>query len=146
MKNFFIGLAAGLSLLAGSAYADVAQQVNADHSFARMATQAQRNSACFMQLTNLGDSASLVAAQSSAAGVVELHTHIHDNGVMRMRKIDKIDLPENQTVELKPGGLHIMLINLKRDLMVGDYVDLLLQFSDGSSKKIQVPVQSPGAK
>jgi hypothetical protein len=120
--------------------ADVATQVTIEKPFARSALQHQRNSAIFMQLNNAGSSAAIVSASSPAADVVELHTHIKDNGVMRMRRIPQIDLPQGQTVELRPGGLHVMLIGLRRDLNVGDDVALSLEFSDGSRRELSAPI------
>ncbi len=122
------------------ALAEVSNNLVIDNAFARSAIKDQRNSAVFMQITNQGEHAELVSASSDAAKVVELHTHVNDSGVMRMRKIDKIDLPSNQTVVLEPGGLHIMFIGLLRDLNVGESVDVDLGFSDGSHQLISVPI------
>ena len=128
-------------LLISAAQADVATDVVIEQPFARAAIQQQRNSAAFMTITNPGADAQIVAASSPVAEVVELHTHINDNGVMRMRKIEKIDLPSAQAVMLKPGGLHVMLLGLNRDLNIGEQIDVTLEFSDGSQKQLQVPVQ-----
>ncbi len=122
------------------ALAEVSNNLVIDNAFARSAIKDQRNSAVFMQITNQGEHAELVSASSDAAKVVELHTHVNDSGVMRMRKIDKIDLPSNQTVVLEPGGLHIMFIGLLRDLNVGESVDVNLGFSDGSHQLISAPI------
>jgi copper(I)-binding protein len=75
------------------------------------------------------------------ANVVELHTHIHDEGVMRMRKIEQIELPAGATTLLEPGGLHVMLIDLKQPLQDGSRIDLTLEYADGSMQQIEVPVQ-----
>jgi len=133
-------IALSLLLIASPLMADVASSLQIEEQFARSAQQQQRNSAVFMQITNQGDDAAMVNARSDAADIVELHTHINDNGVMRMRKTDKIDLPSGKKVMLKPGGLHVMFIGLKRDLNVGDKVDVTLEFSDGSSKSITAPI------
>ena len=130
-----------LVLVSLTVNADVAKDVVIDQAFARAAIQQQRNSAAFMQVTNHGSPAAIVYAKSPVAEIVELHTHINDKGVMRMRKIKQIDLPLNIMVQLKPGGLHIMLLGLKRDLKPGDQVSVTLGFDDGSEKILQVPVQ-----
>jgi len=129
-----------LWLLAFNAFADAAEQLVVENPFARAAIIQQRNSAVFMQLQNPLASAALVAARSPVAEVVELHTHINDQGVMRMRKISQIELPAGQTVNLQPGGLHVMLLGLKRDLKPGDSLELTLVFSDGSETQLQIPV------
>ncbi|NCC28249.1 MAG: copper chaperone PCu(A)C, partial [Gammaproteobacteria bacterium] len=73
--------------------------------------------------------------------VVELHTHVEEDGMMRMRRIEKIEIPAGETVTLKPGGLHVMLIGLKQPLEPGDTVDLALTFEDGSRIPVQAPVR-----
>ena len=139
MKSLFILL---LVLLSLSAVADVAKNVNVEQSYVRSAIQQQRNSAAFMNITNQGGQVAIVYAKSPVAKIVELHTHIHDNGVMRMRKIEQIDLPTGKVIQLQPGGLHIMLLGLTRDLMPGDQIDVTLGFDDGSEKALKVPVQN----
>jgi periplasmic copper chaperone A len=136
-KIYFLALV----LLTGSALADAAGSLTIDSPFVRPALKQQRNSALFMQISNQGDDVALVGASSEAANIVELHTHINDNGVMRMRKIDKIDIPAGKQVMLEPGGLHVMFIGLKHDLTIGDSVDVTLEFSDGSQKSLTAPVQ-----
>ena len=120
--------------------ADVSTQVEIDKPFARSAMQHQRNSAVFMHIRNPGAEAAIVNATSAAADVVELHTHINDKGVMRMRRIPEIKLPAGASIDLKPGGLHVMLIGLRRDLKVGEQVDVTLEFNDGSRKAVTAPV------
>lgn len=120
--------------------ADVSNDLQIDNAFARPASKQQRNSAVFMQISNQGSDASVVAASSDAARIVELHTHVNDAGVMRMRRIDKIDLPAGETVTLKPGGLHIMFIGLNRDLNLDDSVEVVLELSDGSKKAVLAPI------
>lgn len=137
-------------LLSFTVTADMSNNLVIEKAFARSAIKDQRNSAVFMQIRNQGNDLELVKASSDAAKVVELHTHVNDQGVMRMRKVDKIDLPAGQTVELRPGGLHVMFIGLKRDLNIGESVDVNLEFSDGSQIQITAPVHKvmmkPGMK
>lgn len=128
-------------VFSASALADAATSVTVEEPFARKAIKAQRNSAAFMTLRNSGPEVAIVAAESPVAEIVELHTHVHDNGVMRMRKIDKIELPAGGEVTLKPGGLHVMLLGLKQDLNEGERISVTLKFSDGSSKTIEAPVR-----
>lgn len=131
-----------LFLLSFTTQADVAMNVNVEQSYVRSAIQQQRNSAAFMNVTNLGGQGAIVYAKSPVAKIVELHTHINDNGVMRMRKIEQIDLPSDKVIKLQPGGLHIMLLGLTRDLKPGDQVDVTLGFDDGSEQVLLVPVQN----
>lgn len=133
---FVLALAFSAPLLA-----DAAASVSVEKPFARKAMKAQRNSAAFMTLRNSGPAVAIVAAESPVADIVELHTHIHDQGVMRMRKIDRIELPAGGEVVLQPGGLHVMLLGLKQDLNEGDSISVTLKFSDGSQKAVEAPVR-----
>jgi hypothetical protein len=83
----------------------------------------------------------LVSAESSASRIVELHTHVEEDGVMKMRQIEKIDIPARGDVLLKPGGLHVMLIDLNEELKEGANVSITLIFEDGSRNEIQAPVR-----
>lgn len=111
--------------------------------YVRAVPALSENSAMFVTLKNTGASnRALVSAASRAAKVVELHTHIDDGGIMRMRPIEKIDLKAKQSTILKPGGLHIMLIGLRRPLEVGTTVQIDLEFDDGSTKPVVAPIKS----
>jgi hypothetical protein len=102
----------------------------------------QPNSAAFMGLQNGSASDhALVSAESSASRIVELHTHVEEDGVMKMRQIEKIDIPARGDVLLKPGGLHVMLIDLNEELKEGANVSITLIFEDGSRNEIQAPVR-----
>lgn len=121
---------------------DAAADIEVTAPYARAVPPVVPNSAAFLTLKNAGTSdRQLVAASSNAAQTVELHTHINDGGVMRMRQVKAIDIPANGVTELKPGGMHIMLIGLHESLEAGDQIDLTLQFADGSSETLAIPVQ-----
>lgn len=121
--------------------------VDVEHAFAVAVPPGQKNSAAFMTLkNNSAQPLVLVAADSSASKVSELHTHSEVDGVMMMRKINQIEIPAKGKAELKSGGLHIMLIGLKKELPAGSTVDLSLKFSDGSEQNLVVPVESVSMK
>ncbi len=123
-------------LLAGTA------DISVIDPYARAVPPGQPNSAAFMSLSNSASEArALVDAHSSAADVVELHTHINEDGMMRMRRVDRIDIPAGERIVLKPGGLHIMLIGLKQDLAPGDALDLTLVYDNGARQSIEIPVR-----
>ncbi len=116
--------------------------VQISDAYARAVPPGQPNSAAFLTLKNTSDDkVALQSASSPAAKVVELHTHSHADGVMKMRKISQITLNGNEKVELKPGGLHIMMIGLNQNLMTGETISLTLDFSDGSSQTLDVEVK-----
>lgn len=94
----------------------------------------QKVTGAFMSLTSRS-AARLVAAASPVAGAAEIHAMRMEGGVMRMFAVDAVDLPANRTVELAPGGYHVMLMDLKRTLQAGDRVPLKLTFELAGKKR-----------
>ena len=100
----------------------------------------------FMRIENAGSAErKLIKAASPAAKTVELHTHINDNGVMKMRAVSAIPIPAKGQAQLKPGGDHIMLIGLKAALQEGRDVPITLYFDDGSHLTVMAPIKKPSA-
>ena len=120
----------------------VADQIQVNKPYVRAVPPGQPNSASFMSLHN-GDSRdhALVGAESPVAKVVELHTHTMKDGMMRMRPVDRVDLPAGKKVSLQPGGLHVMLIGLKQKLQPGEEIPITLVFEDGSKAMVSAPVR-----
>lgn len=111
--------------------------------YARATPPNMKNSAVFMTLKNsTKQDKAIVKASSNVAKFVELHTHDMKNGVMTMYEIPEINVLANQTTVLKPGGLHIMLIELNKALNIDDSIELNLEFSDGTTQSLNVPVKS----
>jgi copper(I)-binding protein/putative intracellular protease/amidase len=106
---------------------------------------ARRLTAAYLTIENLsGKASALLAAKADVAGAVELHRADMENGMMRMRKLDRVALPVGKT-ELT-GEVHIMLIDLKTPLKEGDQVTLTLDFENAVSKTILVPVKKRSAE
>ncbi len=143
-------LAASLLLTPGIAPAvEAADQVAVSGAYVRTVPPGQPNSAAFLALTNTaGEAHALVAAESDAAEVVELHSHTMEDGMMKMRRIERIDIPAASTRSLEPGGLHLMLIGLKRQLAPDQEIKLFLIFEDGSRAQVNAPVReiAPGTR
>lgn len=144
IMNKAAALAAALafsSALSSAAFA----QVTARDPWVRGTVAQMTATGAFMQLTAAGD-ARLVGAASPVAGLVEIHEMRMQDNVMRMRAVAGIDLPAGKTVELRPGGLHVMLMDLKRPLQEGDTVPLTLtiEAKDGtrSTLELQAPVRA----
>lgn len=97
-----------------------------------------------MQLVSKKDS-TLVSARSDIAGVVEVHEMKMENDVMRMRAVDRLRLPANQPVELKSGGYHLMLMDLKKQLKVGTEAQITLVFKNEDGQSETVYVHAPVA-
>jgi len=102
--------------------------------WARGTVAGQTASGAFLELQS-SENATLIGVSSPVAGVVEVHEMSMDNGVMKMRAIPRLDLPAGKTVALKPGGYHIMLMDLKKPLKKGESVPLTLKV-EGKDKKL----------
>lgn len=110
--------------------------------YVRAVPPGQTISAAFMQLENNSDLVrTIVNASSPVCKIVELHSHVHEYGMMKMRRLDSLDLAANGKTILQPGGLHIMLIGLQEKLKLDQKIPLTLEFADGSSKTITAPVR-----
>lgn len=106
-----------------------------------------RQGAGFLTIRNTGAVADrLVAATSPVAGRVELHTHLRDGDVMRMRPVEDIPVPANDSVSLQPGGMHLMFVGLNRPLVAGETIPVTLRFAEAGEVTIQLPVQAAGAR
>ena len=118
-------------------------QVKVEQAWARATVQGQKASGAFMKLT-APQATQLVAVSTPVAGVAEIHEMKMDGGVMKMRAMPTLDLPANQTVELKPGGFHLMLMDLKAPLPKDGSIALTLTFKDAkgteSKQLVNVPV------
>jgi copper(I)-binding protein len=107
----------------------------------RATTPSQMATGAFMKITSRVD-ARLVEARSPVASVVEIHEMALENNVMRMRAITALPLPAGKTVELKPGGYHVMLMDLKQQLKEGDVVPVTLVLEVGG-KRETVEIKAP---
>ncbi len=106
---------------------------------------ASTNAAVYLDLENRADVADwLVGGVTPAARAVELHESRMEGEVMRMRPVDSLEVPAGGRMELRPGGLHFMLIGLNRSLEAGDTLDLLLRFRRGGDVEARVLIQRRG--
>lgn len=100
------------------------------------------NSAIYLTIKNPTAAADrLIKAQSDVAASVELHTMAEENGVMKMHPVDGVDVPAQGEAVLKPGGFHIMLLNIARDLKVGDKVTVTLTFEKAGTLTVEAEVR-----
>jgi copper(I)-binding protein len=127
----------GVVLFAAAAAAH--GQVEARGAWVRGTVRGQTTAGAYMEITS-EQRASLLGAESPAAGTAEIHVMRMEGDVMRMRAVPRLELPPGKTVELKPGGYHMMLVDLKRPLKKGDLVPIRLkvELSDKSITTIQV--------
>ncbi|MGN5075373.1 copper chaperone PCu(A)C [Aeromonas veronii] len=129
------------SLLVLGMAAPALAKVEAVDGYVRLLPPGSPNTAAFMVLKNDADQpVKLVAAASAAAGRAELHTHLHENGVMKMRQVENIEIPAKGETVLKPGSLHIMLFEVGT-LSEQTPFPLTLTMDDGQKLDLSLPVK-----
>jgi copper(I)-binding protein len=133
---------AAAALVASALSVGAWAQVSVSSPWVRGTVQGQTATGVFMDLKS-AEGAALVAAESPVAGTVEIHEMRMEGNVMRMRAIPKLDLPAGQTVHLKPGGYHVMLMDLKQPLKKGETVPLRLKFQgkDGKAQEVEIKAE-----
>ena len=99
-----------------------------------------RPGAAWLTVRNKGGADRLLGAESPAAGRIEIHTHIHEGGVMKMRRVEAIDIPAGGEAALEPGGDHLMLFGLKAGLAPGDSFPLTLLFEKAGPVTVEMRV------
>jgi copper(I)-binding protein len=137
-----------IAMAACATFAAIAQ-TTVKEPWVRGTVAQQRASGMFVQITSAAGG-TLMSASSPVAGVVEIHEMAMEGNVMKMRALSSgLELPAGKMVELKPGGYHIMLLDLKQQLKDGDTVPvtLVVQGADGKKETIEVkaPVRPLGA-
>ena len=133
-----------VSLLIPGAAAAQTGQVEIKDAWARATPGKAENGAAYLTIETPAPD-KLVAVSSPAAKKTTLHTMTMDGGVMKMRPLDGLDVPANQPVTLKPGGIHIMLQGLNEPLQAGKSFPLTLTFEKAGERKVEVAVEKPGA-
>lgn len=134
-------LGAGIAALMLSMQAQAGEvQVNA--AWARATAPGQDSAAVSLHITSRKD-ANIVAVSSSAANSAEIHSMVHENGMMKMRALETLALKAGQEVALGDDGNHLMLIGLKKPLVAGDSVALTVtvQFADKRKEKVEVKAE-----
>ena len=154
--KFMLPFAAWLTLAtvaaaaSGQVPATATQPLQVDGAWVRSSVPGQQGTGAFMKLTAKAP-LQLVGVSTPAAGTAELHEMKLEGDLMTMRPIDKLDLPAGRTVELKSGGYHLMLMDLKQPLVAGTTIPLTLVLRDskGAERKLEltapVATRAPGA-
>lgn len=127
------------ALFTTSAWAQTAVQV--EGAWVRGTVASQKGSGAFMKLT-ASTPVRLVGVQTSVAGITELHEMAMDKDIMLMREVPGINLAAGRPLELKPGGFHVMLMDLKQPLKAGESVALTLTFEDAAKKRFTQEVKA----
>ncbi|MGD1935501.1 MAG: copper chaperone PCu(A)C [Candidatus Phaeomarinobacter sp.] len=121
-----------------------ASDITVEEPFARETIGVSTTGAAYLVIRNEGGADRLIAAATPAAVTAELHTHEKDGEIMRMRMVDAIDVPANDTVTLEPGGLHIMLFEIMEPLKDGGSFPMTLTFEKAGDISVDVTVVATG--
>ena len=141
-----IALACVMCASAASAHEYALKSIKIDHPFARATPPGAKTGGVFVTLENTGDRADrLMSVSSPVAGVAEIHETKLDAGMMKMREVGPLEVKAGETVQLKPGGYHVMLSELKRPLKAGDKFPMTLEFENAGAVEVSVWVEEMGA-
>ncbi|WP_336082263.1 copper chaperone PCu(A)C [Thalassospira sp. CH_XMU1448-2] len=145
MKKFFAVIATLASLfVVSNAYA---ADIEVKDAWAKASLGQVRNGAAFFVVVNNGDADRIVGVRSDLAAKTELHTHIMDNNVMKMRQVEGgVDVPMHGEVMFKPGSYHVMMMGLKKPLEEGEMVQVILEFEKAGDVPVMINVMDAMAK
>ncbi|MDX2307639.1 MAG: copper chaperone PCu(A)C [Hyphomicrobium sp.] len=140
-------LVAGAAITGVAAHEYAATDIEVRHPWARATPGGTSVGAAFLEIASKSKSDDkLIGANSPIAGKVEIHAHEHADGVMRMRKVDGLDVPAGASVVLKPAGYHVMLFDLKKPLVEGELLPLTLVFEKSGAVTIDATIEPVGAR
>ncbi len=125
-----------------TAHAETAKPVQIQQAWARATAPGQSVGAAYMTLVH-HENITLIAADSNAAGSVEIHSMEMKNGIMKMRMLEELPIKAGKAVKLGPGGLHLMLFDLQKPLKVGEKIELTLCFKDKQGEVTHQTVTLP---
>lgn len=139
-------LLSALLVLPAGAHEATSKGVTVAHPWLRATPAGSTTGVAFMEISADDKTTDkLIAAASPVSGRVELHTHIKDGDVMKMRQVEFIEIKAGQSRVLKPGGDHVMLFELKQPLAEGDLVKLTLTFEKAGPIEVEGTVEPAGA-
>ena len=116
-------------------------ELTVEGGWARATPPGARTGAIYLTLRNDGEADSLIGAATEAADRAELHTHVHENGMMAMRQVSAIHVPAGGEARLAPHGDHVMLFGLHAPLVAGEVLSLTLEFESGAPLSVEIPVR-----
>jgi hypothetical protein len=120
--------------------------IKIENAYTRSTVPGQQVAGGFMKIENKGGVDQLISASSPVAGEVQLHEMAMEGNVMKMRQVKDIAVPAGGAVELKPGGLHLMFMNIKAPLAAGSSIPLKLKFAKAGEVEVKMPVNAMGAQ
>lgn len=147
MRLHFVIALFALAAATPSVVADVfkAGHISVEQPHSMELPPVSENGAAYFHIRNHGNAVDrLTGASTPMAERAELHTHLSSGGVMKMRRLDGVDVPANGAVMFQPGGLHVMLLGLKRPLKAGESFPLVLRFERAGALEVVVTVRARG--
>jgi copper(I)-binding protein len=146
MKQHLLSICLSLLLSTGAVAGDAGMAKVGDvmihDGWARASIGSAPNSAAYMTLMTHGDSADkLVGAKTQVAETAELHNHIMEGDIAKMREVEAIEVKPGEAATLEPGGFHVMLMGLKEPLTAGDVLPLTLIFEQAGEVTLEVPIK-----
>jgi copper(I)-binding protein len=149
MESKVLVLAAALLLITAPGLAETFKvgSIAIEQPWARATPKGATIGAGYMRITNTGNEPDrLVGGSVSFAKRFEVHSMTMEQGVMKMREVkDGLEIKPGETVELKPGGYHVMFVDLKEPLKQGEDVSVTLNFAKAGTIEVKYPVQAAGA-
>jgi copper(I)-binding protein len=145
MTTACIGVA---MILSSQVYAQAVKvdTVSVSDAYTRATVPGQKVAGGFLKIQNKGNTPDqLISASSPSAGDVQLHEMAMEGNVMKMRQVKDIAVPANGSVELKPGGYHLMFLDLKGPFVAGETIPVKLKFAKSGDVEVKLPVNAAGA-
>ena len=146
-SNALLAICVALGItFSGAALAQTASvgAIKIENAYTRATVPGQQVAGGFMKIENKGATDQLLSASSPVAGEVQLHEMAMDGNIMKMRQVKDIAVPAGGAVELKPGGLHLMFMNIKAPLAAGESVPVKLKFAKAGEVDVKMPVNAMG--
>jgi len=142
-----IAALAGIALATGATAHDYKLgDLKIEHPWARASIGVAKAGAAYLVVINAGkETDRLVAAASPVAETVQIHTHLIEDGVAKMRRVMAVEVEPGEPAVLQPGGLHVMLMGLKAPLVEGEVFPLTLTFERAGEIEIEVMINAPAA-
>lgn len=125
-----------------SSEAGTPAEISVSDAWVRPGVGKNRPAALYFTLTNQGAATALTQVSSPVSDRIELHNHIHENGVMRMKKVERVEIPTSGTLEFKPMGYHVMIFKPSAAVITGAKIPVTLTLDGGKSLEIEAEVKS----
>lgn len=130
-----------LALLSCSPTAPQAPDIEVGSAWARASLPGKPASAAYFTLSNRGGAEDVLVDVTSKSGSADLHSTTMNGGIMRMRKLDRLPIPAGSTVQLEPGGTHVMLTRLAEPLQAGERLELTLRFTKSAQQTVTAQIR-----